>query len=148
MKTFLLVCAIALWHLLPAHAQGADYPSGPIRVLVPAGPGGPVDVVARLIASELRGVLGTTVVENRPGAAGVLATRLAINSAPDGHTALIAANSMLATQKANPNAGYDAERDLLPLLTVGWIPNIMVASPGLPASSLREVIDLSRTRKL
>lgn len=148
MKAVLLACAIALWHLLPTHAQAADYPSAPIRILVPAGPGGPVDVVARLVASELRGALGTTVVENRPGAAGVLATRSTINAAPDGHTVLIAANSMLATQKANPNAGYDAERDLVPLFTVGWIPNIMVAAPGLPANSLREVIDLSRTRKL
>lgn len=147
MNRVLLACAIALWHALPAQAQEV-YPSRPIHVIVGIAPGGPLDVVGRMVAQQLAGVLGTAVVENRPGAAGVVATRLVIRAAPDGHTALLAANSMLAVQKANPNAGYDVERDLIPLVTPGWIPNIMVASPELPVTSLHDVIDLSRTRKL
>jgi len=139
---------IALPGMPVAHAQESRYPSTAIRIVVPSPPGGPVDVVGRVVAQQLSSVLGTTVVENRPGAAGVLATRFVINTAPDGHTALIAANSMLAVQKANRNAGYDVERDLIALLTMGWIPNIMVASPSLPVTSVRDVIDLSRTRKL
>jgi tripartite-type tricarboxylate transporter receptor subunit TctC len=139
---------IASAGLTVVHAQETRYPTMAVRIVVPSPPGGPVDVVGRVVAQHLADVLGTAVAENRPGAAGVLATRLVINALPDGHTVLIAANSMLAVQKANRNAGYDVERDLIPLLTMGWIPNIMVASPTLPASSVREVIDLSRSRKL
>jgi tripartite-type tricarboxylate transporter receptor subunit TctC len=102
-----------------------------------------------LIAQHIQAELGQPgVVENKPGAGGIVATRQVAASAPDGLTILTAANSTLATQKANPKAGYDVERDLIPILNVGWIPNIMVASPELPVTSLHDVIALSRTRDM
>lgn len=148
LSTALLAGQITMLGMTIAHAQESRYPSTAIRIIVPAPPGGPVDIVGRVVAQGLTEGLGTTVVENRPGAAGVLATRLVINAKPDGYTAIIAANSMLAVQKANRNAGYDVERDLIPLLNMGWVANIMVASLSLPVGSVRDVIELSSTRKL
>ena len=132
-----------------AQAQEKPYPSASVRFVVVTAPAGPVDAVARLIAQHMSTVLGQPgVVENRPGAAGALATRQVVSSAPDGLSVLTAPNSLLATQKANRNAGYDVERDLIPVLRVGWMPNIMVAAPELPVTSLKDVIALSRTRNL
>lgn len=133
----------------PALAQEATYPSGPVRFVVMTAPAGPVDLVARLVSQHMQTMLGQPgVVENRPGAGGALATRQVASSPPTGLSILTAPNSLLATQKANPKAGYDVEQDLIPILRVGWMPNIMVASPELPVTSLRDVIELSRKRNL
>ena len=133
----------------PSQAQRGPYPSAPVRIVVGFPPGGGVDVVARLIAQKMPGVWGQqVVVENRPGAAGIIATRAVVSAAPDGYTVLIHSNSMLVNQVVNANAGYDAERQLVPILNVAWQPNIIVAAPNLPVASLADVIALSRTRKL
>jgi len=133
----------------PLHAQRGPYPSAPVKIVVGFPPGGGVDVVARLIAQRMAGVWGQqVVVENRPGAASILATRLVASAAPDGYTVLVNSNTMVVNQVANPNAGYDIERQLIPILNVTWQPNIIVAAPALPVMSLGDVIALSRTRKL
>jgi tripartite-type tricarboxylate transporter receptor subunit TctC len=145
----LLAVAVALAWIAPSHAQRGPYPSGPVRVVVGFPPGGGVDVVARLIGQRMPGVWGqNVVVDNRPGAASVLATRLVAAAAPDGYTILINSNTMIVNQVGNPNAGFDVERQLLPILNVAWQPNIIVAAIALPASSLSDVIALSRKRKL
>ena len=133
----------------PSQAQRGPYPSAPVRVVVGFPPGGGVDVVARLIGQKMPGAWGQpVVVDNRPGAASVLATRLVAGAAPDGYTILINSNTMIVNQIGNPNAGYDVERQLIPILNVAWQPNIIVAAVALPVTSLADVIALSRTRKL
>ena len=145
----LLSAALAFVCIGPLQAQRGTYPAAPVRVVVGFPPGGGVDVVARLIAQKMVGVWGQpVVVENRPGAASVLATRLVASAAPDGYTVLINSNTMVVNQVGNPNAGYDIERQLIPILNVAWQPNIIVAAPALPVTSLADVIALSRTRKL
>jgi len=148
MKIVLGAVLMFVW-VAPLQAQRGPYPSAPVKIVVGFPPGGGVDVVARLIAQKMAGVWGQqVVVENRPGAASILATRLVVNAAPDGYNVLINSNTMVANQLANPNAGYDIERQLIPILNVAWQPNIFVAAPTLPVTSLGDVIALARKRKL
>lgn len=145
----MLAASLVLVCVSPSHAQRETYPARPVKIIVGFPPGGGVDVVARLIAQKMSGVWGQpVVVENRPGAASIIATRLVAGAAPDGYSILINSNSMVVNQVANPNAGYDIERQLIPILNVAWQPNIIVAAPALPVASLGEVISLARTRKL
>jgi tripartite-type tricarboxylate transporter receptor subunit TctC len=148
-RRLFLAALIALVLAAPAQAQRGPYPAAPVRVIVGFPPGGGVDVVARLLAQQMTPLLGQpVVVENRPGAGSSIGTRLVAAAAPDGHTVLINSNSIVVNQVANPNAGYDIERQLIPVLNAAWQPTVVVASTTLPANSLAEVIALSRTRKL
>jgi tripartite-type tricarboxylate transporter receptor subunit TctC len=88
------------------------------------------------------------VVENRPGAGSSIGTRLVASAAADGYTVLLNSNSIVVNQVANPNAGYDIERQLIPVLNVAWQPTVLVAATGLPVASLVDVIALSRKRRL
>ena len=145
----LLAAALTCIWIAPLQAQRGPYPSAPVKIVVGFPPGGGVDVVARLIAQKMAGVWGQqVVVENRPGAASILATRLVAGAPPDGYTVLINSNTMVVNQVANPNAGYDIERQLIAILNVAWQPSIFVAAPALPVTSLADVIALLRTRKL
>jgi tripartite-type tricarboxylate transporter receptor subunit TctC len=145
----LFFVGVAAVVIRPCAAQERPYPTGPLRLIVGAPPGGPIDVAARLLAQYLPAVLGQrSFVENKAGAGGIVATRAVASAAPDGLTVLSAANSMLATEKSNDEAGYHVERDLIPILSIGWTPNIIVAAPALPVSSLKELIELSRTRDM
>ena len=143
-----------LWALLcaaPAAAQPqrGPYPSAPVKIVVGFPPGGGVDVISRVIAQKMPEVWGQpVVVDNRPGAATAIATRLVAGSAPDGYTVLINSNTMVVNQVVNPNAGYDVERQLTPIVNLAWQPNVLVAAPELPVKSLADVIALSRSRKL
>jgi tripartite-type tricarboxylate transporter receptor subunit TctC len=148
-EVILLAAVFVFIGTLPAQAQRGVYPSAPVRVIVGFTPGGGVDVVARLVGQKMAGIWGQpVVVENRPGASTGIATRLVAASAADGYTVLINSNSMIVNQLASPDAGYDIERQLIPVINVAWQPNIIVAAPDLPVSSLGDVISLSRKRKL
>jgi tripartite-type tricarboxylate transporter receptor subunit TctC len=141
---------VAVLALTCAAAQAQrTYPSAPVKIIVGFPPGGGVDVVARLIAPKMPGVWGQpVVVENRPGAASIVATRLVASAPADGYSVLVNSNTMIVNQVANSNAGYDIERQLMPVLNVAWQPNIIAAAPALQVSSLADVIALGRTRKL
>jgi len=148
---FVVVVAVAgILAGAPSLAQrAAAYPSSPVRIIVGFPPGGGVDVVARVLGQKMSGIWGqAVVVENRPGAASVLGTRLAIRATPDGHSVLINSNTMIVNQLVNPNAGYDVERDLVPVINVAWQPTIIAAAPALPAATLKELVALTRGRKL
>ncbi len=133
----------------PVAAQSGPYPSGPVRVIVGFAPGGGMDVAGRLLGQKMTDLWGKSVlVENRPGASTGIATKAVIDAPPDGYTVLFNSNTMVVNQVANPNAGYDIERQLIPILNVAWQPNIIVAAPALSVTSLRDVIALARTRKL
>ena len=141
------VTAIAI--AVPSYAQRGPYPSSPVRIIVGFPPGGGVDVLARVLGQKMSGIWGQpVVVENRPGAASILATRLAIGASPDGYSILINSNTMVVNQLVNPNAGYDIERQLIPVINLAWQPNVIAAAPGLPAASLKDLIAHARSRKL
>lgn len=128
---------------VPALAQAA-FPSKPIKVVVGYAPGGSVDMAARVVADILTAKLnGTVLVDNAPGAAGVLAAQRVVSSPADGYTLLVgSSNEMAATGLVNPAQKYDPLRDLTPLGLVANAPVMLVAGPNVPAKNVDEFVAL------
>jgi tripartite-type tricarboxylate transporter receptor subunit TctC len=125
----------------PAQAQD-KYPSRPIKLLVPFPPGGPVDVMARLVGQQLSTSLGQQVViENRAGAGSTLAGKAAATADPDGYTLLVGSAATLAIGPTlYPNAGYDPVRSFAPIAFVSSVPYVMITRPQSAAKTLPELI--------
>jgi tripartite-type tricarboxylate transporter receptor subunit TctC len=122
-----------------------SYPGKTVRIIVPAGPAGGVDTIARLVAAPLGAALGQTVVaENRPGAGTLLASELAAKAAPDGHTLLMVTNSHAINATIHKNLRYDPVNDFAFVSTVASVPYIVVVHPSVPAKSVKELIALAR----
>jgi len=133
----------ALLAALPALAAAqADFPSRPVRLVVPFPPGGSTDVVARLLASKLDKALGQpVVVENRPGAGASLGTEAVAKAAPDGYTILITAlPSIVTAPLTNPNVRYDPIKDLTHVAMIGSFPNALVVRADSPLHSVAELV--------
>jgi len=131
-------------------AFAQPYPSKPIRVAVAFPPGGPVDIIARLVGPKMSELLGgqSVVVENVVGAGGnVAATRVA-KSAPDGYTILAHSSAYAVNPTLIPNAGYDGEKDFIPLAIMASQPNFIVVHADFPAKTLAELIARAKTDKL
>lgn len=124
----------------------ADYPSRPIRIIVPFSAGGGVDLTARELAHRLAAPLGQSiVVENKPGAGGALGVRTLIAAEPDGYTLLLGtAGEVAITPLVNPAVNYDARKDLSPVALVVKAPNVLVVHPDVPAQDLKGLIDHAR----
>jgi tripartite-type tricarboxylate transporter receptor subunit TctC len=143
-SAFLVVFA-ALIAALPARAA---YPSRPVTLIVAFTPGGPSDLLARILGKKLEQLLGQPfVIENRPGAGGNIAAEAAARAAPDGYTLLMGNNSILATNASlYKKIGYDAEQDFGPISLIGSQANILVVNPALPAKSMAELIALAKQK--
>jgi tripartite-type tricarboxylate transporter receptor subunit TctC len=131
---------------LSVHAQ--DYPSRPIRVILPFVPGGGVDFVGRLVARKFSESMGQPViVDNRAGAAGALGSELVAKAAPDGYTLSVNNNSTHgATPALYAKLPYDAVRDFAPISVIASGPHILLVPAGLPVSSTKELIELARAK--
>jgi tripartite-type tricarboxylate transporter receptor subunit TctC len=125
-----------------APAIAADYPVRPVNLIVAFPPGGPSDVLARIVGRQLEKILGQTfVVENRPGGAGNIAAEAAARAAPDGYTLLMGNNGLLATnQSLFKKLNFDAEKDFAPISMIGSQPNILVVNPALGIKNMGELI--------
>src|SRR5262249_16322755 len=134
----------SLWFALPAAA--ADYPNRPVSLVVAFTPGGPSDVLARIVGKKLEAQLRQPfVIENRPGAGGNIAAESVARAAPDGYTLLNGNNSILATNASlYKNIGYDAAKDFAAISLVGLEANILVVNPQVPAKNLAELIALAK----
>ena len=123
-------------------AQAQGYPDKPVRLLVGFPPGQATDVLARIIASELQGELGqSVVVENRPGAGGTLAVAAGAKSAPDGYTlTMTSAGPHSIAPSLYPKLGYDPLRDFTPISLVATIPQFVYAHPSFPPNSVKELV--------
>jgi tripartite-type tricarboxylate transporter receptor subunit TctC len=130
----LLACAGA------AHAQ--DYPSRPVRLVVPFGPGGPTDVAARLVSQIAQSELGATiVVENRPGAGGATGSKSVANAEPDGYTLLVGTSATLAVVPAlMKNPGYDPVKSFAAVAKVADSTTVMIVPANFPANSIKEFV--------
>lgn len=133
--------------ILAAAAQGAHaqvYPVRPITIVAPFAAGGAADVVSRLLAERLTGILQQQVrVENRPGGGGTLATQQVSKAEPDGYTLLYVTGSTLVHSPLFLRTlGYDPLRSLEPVSLIGWMPGMAVVNPKLPARDLRELVSL------
>lgn len=124
-----------------------DYPSRPVRMVVPLGAGGPTDLVARFLADGLSISLKKSfVVENRPGASGVIGTEAAAKSAPDGYTLLLAAQPHAILESFNPNKPYELMRDFVAVASAAISDSVMVVHPSVPAKSVAEFVALAKSR--
>lgn len=132
-----------------ANALAQPYPSKPIRVAVAFPPGGPVDIIARLMGPKLGELLGQSiVVENVVGAGGNVAAVRVAKAAPDGYTVLAHSSAYAVNPTLIPNAGYDGEKDFIPLAIVASQPNLIVVHADFPAKTLAELLERARTEKL
>jgi tripartite-type tricarboxylate transporter receptor subunit TctC len=142
--TVLLACAA-----VASHAQSAaDYPTKPVRLIVPYPPGGTTDFVAREIANKLGEAWGRQVViDNRPGAGTLIGLNMGAKAASDGYTITFGTSAGLAV---NPALGvkmpFDPRRDFAPIGLMVYVPYLLVVNPTLPVRNIKELIDLAKTQ--
>ena len=146
MRSRLPNALIAVFLLVATGAASAQqYPTRPIRLIVPFAPGGGNDIVGRILAEALTPALGQTViVENRAGAGSVLGVDLASKATPDGYTMLMANIALAFNAALYRKLPYDAVRDFAPVTLLAEQPNILVGHPSLAANSLKEFMALAR----
>lgn len=143
----LRVMATMLACLVLGTAAAQNYPVKPIRIVVPFAPGGPNDILARLIGQKLTESWGQQViVENRPGGGTVIGTEVVAKSPPDGYTLLMVSTSHTTNPTLLHKLPFDTLRDLAPVIRVASSSNVVVAHPSLPAKSVKELIAVARTR--
>jgi tripartite-type tricarboxylate transporter receptor subunit TctC len=130
----------------PASAQDEPYPTHPVRLIAASGPGGNPDVLGRLLAEKFTTAFGKPfIVENVPGAGGIVAANLVAKAPPDGHVLMFGDSGALAINPAlNPSLGYDPIKDFTPITALVSLPTIMVANPAVPAGTLAEFIALAK----
>ena len=134
-----LVAALAAL-VVPALVAAQDYPSKPVHMLVAFPPGGPTDIIARLLSEQLARQLGQpVVVENKVGASGNIATQEVAKSAPDGYTTLIHSSAYAVNPTLFGNAGYDPAKDLTAVAVVAQQANIILVNSSFPAKTLAEL---------
>jgi tripartite-type tricarboxylate transporter receptor subunit TctC len=142
-----LVTALLTVSMSGSYASAEDYPARPVRIIVPFGPGGPADVVARQIGSILQEGLGQPfVVENRTGAGGVIGTLEVAKAPPDGYTLLMMSNTQTANESLVPQRKYELMRDLTPIAPLNYSDLVIVVHPAVPAKTLQEFIALAKTQ--
>jgi tripartite-type tricarboxylate transporter receptor subunit TctC len=151
MKTLALLAGVAAavgLISLPPEAVAQEFPSKPLRLVVPYATGGATDIIARAAAAEMTKALGqTVVVENHPGAGANLGAELVARAAPDGYTMLMSASSL---HGINPvlfsKLSYDPNKDLAPVIVLASVANVLVVNPSVKASSVQELAALAKSR--
>ena len=130
----------------PAGAQ-SDYPSKPVKIIVPSAPGGGTDIEARVLAQHISQAMGQQFfIDNRPGAGNMIGIEAAARSAPDGYTLLMTASTLSINQLTYKKVLYDAMRDFAPISLVVSLPSVLVVHPSVPARSLAELIALAKQK--
>ena len=136
---------VAVLVALPVLAQ--EYPARPVRIIVPFAAGGPADVYARFLGQRLQEMLGQPfVVEDRPGAGSVIGTDAVAKSAPDGYTLLMMSNTHTTNESLIENKPFQLMRDFVPVAPVNYSDLVMVVHPSVPANSLKEFINLAKSK--
>jgi tripartite-type tricarboxylate transporter receptor subunit TctC len=143
-RAVVLVALASVMALASARAQ--NWPTRPVKLVVPFGAGGNTDVVARILAARVGSVFGQPfVVENHPGAAGVIGAEIVARAEPDGYTLLMASQPQIAIVPAMRKTSYDPIRDFVPISEIGTIPFALVVRSSLPVTSLKEFLDYVRS---
>ena len=142
---FAAVCALPAL----AQAQVEAWPARPVKLVVAFAPGGPADIIARLLSQRLGDRLRqSVVVENRGGAGGNVAAQAVSRATPDGYTLLVTTSAMAVNPALSRNPGYDAVKDFSAVSLIAGTPNLLVAAPQLPVQSLADVFKLAKTQNL
>ena len=137
-----LIIGLALLAADAARAQ--DYPARPIRILVPAAPGGIGDILPRMFGAKLAETGHTVIVENRTGGAGVIAADAVAKAEPDGYLLVVGNQGMLAIRPQLGKLPYDTAKDLAPVVLLVTVPNILIVHPAAPFKTLPELIAYAR----
>jgi len=138
--------ALALTAIAPC-SLAQDYPTKPVRIIVPFAPGGSADVFGRFIAQRLQETLGQTfVVENRPGAGSVIGTDAVAKSAPDGYTLLLMSNTHTVNESLIPSKPYQLLRDFVPIAPINYSDLVLVAKAGMAAANIGEIVRQSKAK--
>ncbi|HYC46894.1 MAG TPA: tripartite tricarboxylate transporter substrate binding protein [Burkholderiales bacterium] len=146
----LLICLLLASSACAAaqkQAPQANYPTKPVRLIVPFAPGGGTDLIARLVAQDLgQGWGQTVVVDNRGGSGGVIGTELAARATPDGYTMLLCSLGFSYVPALYRNLAFDAEKDFAPVSLVATQPFVYVVTPSLGVSSIKELVALAKSK--
>jgi tripartite-type tricarboxylate transporter receptor subunit TctC len=136
-----LLAAVVALGISAAVAQAQPYPTRPIKLIVPFPPGGPVDVMARVVVQRLATGLGQVIIDNRPGAGGTLGSKAAAMAEPDGYTLLFGSSTTLA---AGPslyrNPGYDPVKSFVPVAMISSVPFVLAIASHVPARTLGDLV--------
>ena len=144
-RVVVLLALLTAAMLATAHAD--DYPSRPVKVIVPFGAGGPTDVYARDIAEELRKSLNQTFyLENRPGAGTTIGTDMVAKATPDGYTLLMVSGTQTVNETLYATKQYQLMRDLVPIAPLIDTDLVLVEHPSVPAKNLAELLALARAK--
>src|SRR5262245_7154479 len=135
----------AVLPLIPRCGWAQTHPTHPVRVVVPFAPGGPADVLARVIAQKLTESLGQQFfVANQGGAGGNLGMQTGAQAAPDGYTITVVGTSYVVNPSLYPKIPYDPHRDFAPVTLAATSPNVLVVHPSIPANTVKELISFLR----
>jgi tripartite-type tricarboxylate transporter receptor subunit TctC len=133
--------------LSPSFAAAEDFPSKPIRLIVPFPPGGPNDIIARVVGQRMSEITRQPVIiDNRSGQAGVLGTDAVAKSPPDGYTIAITSASSLAISPTLEKIAYDPQKDLAPITLVAEVPEMLVVASNVPAKNMEELVALCKAQ--
>jgi len=137
----------ALWITAGDAAAAEDYPSHPIRIIVPFATGGPADIYARFLGQRFQEALGQpVVVDNRPGAGSIIGTDAVAKAAPDGYTLLLMSNTHTVNETLIPSKPYALLRDFVPIAPINYSDLVLVLNPKVPANSVEELLKLARAQ--
>jgi tripartite-type tricarboxylate transporter receptor subunit TctC len=144
-KLLSIVCTAALLTLTQGQALAQAYPSKPVKIIVPFGPGGFTDVVARILGVKLGESLGQSVViENKPGAGSMIGTDQVAKSAPDGHTLVIVSSTHVISPWIYKNVPYDPIKGFTPITKLVDSPYVLLTNPKVPVKNVQEFIALAK----
>jgi len=146
-KAGLVVMAAFGVMLSPLSGLAQEFPSKPVRMVVPWPPGGLVDIAARAVAKELQTGMGQPfVVDNKPGAGGVIGADIVAKSAPDGYTLVLTTSALNMNAALGQKLPFDVSADFVPVAAVAFAPSVVVVNPKVAARSMGELIALARTQ--
>lgn len=141
------IIACAIFGVFTVDSGAQDYPVKPLRVIVPAGPGGGTDIIARTISPKLSGLFGQNVlIENRAGGSTNIGTELVARSAPDGYTVLMASTPHAINPSLFAKLNFDPIKDFTPISQLATTQTVFVVHPSLPAKNIKEFIALAKAR--
>src|SRR5580704_13295981 len=139
--------SLAFALLWPALAAAEDFPARPIRLIVPFPPGGPNDIIARMVGMRMSEIVKQPViVDNRGGQAGVLGTDAVAKAAPDGYTIGIVSASAIVISPSMEKIAYDPNKDLQPITLVATVPEMLVVAKDVPATNMSELVALAKAQ--
>ena len=147
--SYLLYLSAAFFILIAQASNAQTYPDRTIKIIVPFATGGPTDIMARVIGQKLSTAWGqAVVVENKPGGSGNVGVAQVSKANPDGYTLLVTSTSIAVNVSLFNNPGYDLDTSLIPVVNIGWSPNVIIANNNFDASNLKEALQKAKSGKL